>query len=104
MTSNNSATLTLTGKQARFLRGLGHQLRPVVMVGRQEITETLLASVEEALTAHELIKVKLQEGCLLDRREVAEQLATATGAAIAQVLGKTILLYRPGEQTLISLP
>ncbi|MDT8441491.1 MAG: ribosome assembly RNA-binding protein YhbY [Desulfuromonadales bacterium] len=94
----------LTGKQARFLRGLGHKLRPVVMIGRQEISETVLASVDEALTAHELIKVKLQEGCLLDRHAVAEQLAAASGAAVAQILGKTILLYRPSEQRLIDLP
>lgn len=95
---------TLTGKQARYLRGLGHALRPAVMIGRQELTDTVRTSLDESLTAHELVKVKLQEGCLLDRREVAEQLAAATGAAVAQVLGKTILLYRPSDKKLISLP
>lgn len=94
----------LTGKQARFLRGLGHKLRPVVMIGRQEITAAVLASVDEALSAHELIKVKLQEGCLLDRHQVATQLSEASNAAVAQILGRTILLYRPSEQELISLP
>jgi len=99
-----SKPLSLTGKQARFLRGLGHALRPTVMLGRQELSETVIAALDEALTAHELIKVKLQEGCLLDRRDAAEQLAVATGAAVAQVLGKTILLYRPSDKKLISLP
>ncbi len=94
----------LTGKQVRFLRGLGHHLKPVVMVGKEEISEKLLASVEEALLAHELIKVKLQEGCELDRHEVAEALAGRTGAAVAQLLGKTILLYRPSESRKINLP
>jgi RNA-binding protein len=97
-------TKTLSGKQARFLRGLGHSLRPAVMIGRQELTETILTSLDESLTAHELVKVKLQEGCLLDRREAAAQLAAATGAAVAQVLGKTILLYRPSDKKLITLP
>lgn len=96
--------LQLTGKQARFLRGLGHHLQPVVMIGREEISERVLASVEDALVAHELIKVKLQEGCLLERREAAAVLAEKTGAGIAQVLGKTILLFRPGEKHKISLP
>lgn len=96
--------LQLTGKQARFLRGLGHHLQPVVMIGREEISERVLASVEDALVAHELIKVKLQEGCLLERREAAAVLAEKTGAGIAQVLGKTILLFRPGEKRKISLP
>jgi len=94
----------LTGKQARYLRGLGHHLQPVVMIGREELSDAVLASIEEALTAHELIKVKLQEGCLLDRREAAVLLAERTGSAVAQVLGKTILLYRQGEKAKITLP
>jgi RNA-binding protein len=94
----------LTGKQVRFLRGLGHKLQPVVMIGRQEVSADVVAAVDEALQAHELIKVKLQEGCLTDRRTVADELSRATGSAVAQVLGKTILLYRPSEQALIQLP
>lgn len=94
----------LTGKQARFLRGLGHHLQPVVMIGKESLSDAVLASIEEALATHELIKVKLQEGCLLDRREAATILAEKTGAAVAQVLGKTILLYRQGEKAKINLP
>lgn len=95
---------SLTGKQARYLRGLGHSLRPAVMLGRQEVSETVITTLDEVLTAHELVKVKLQEGCVLDRREAAAQLAAATGAAVAQLLGKTILLYRPSDKQLITLP
>jgi len=94
----------LTGKQARYLRGLGHHLQPVVMIGKEDLSDSVLASIEEALAAHELIKVKLQEGCLLDRREAAALLAERTGSAVAQVLGKTILLYRQGEKQKINLP
>jgi RNA-binding protein len=96
--------ITLTGKQVRHLRGLGHHLNPVVMIGKGELTPAILTAVEEALDSHELIKLKLQEGCLLDRREVAEALTEATGGAIAQVLGKTILLYRPSENRKITFP
>lgn len=95
---------TLTGKQARFLRGLGHHLNPVVMIGRNEISDEVLRSTNEALEAHELIKIKLQEGCDLDRKEVAAMLAERTGAAVAQILGKTILLYRESEKKKIELP
>lgn len=102
--SSSSSINKLTGKQARFLRGLGHALRPAVMIGRQEITETTIAALDASLAAHELVKVKIQEGCLLDRHEAAEQLAAATGAAVAQVLGKTILFYRPSDKKLITLP
>jgi len=102
--NTDSSTKKLTGKQARFLRGLGHKLQPVVMIGKQEVSDEVVTAVDEALTIHELIKVKLQEGCLTDRREVAEQLAQASGAAVAQVLGKTILLYRASDEKLIKLP
>ncbi len=94
----------LSGKQIRHLRGLGHHLQPIVMIGREEISDRLLASVEEALDTHELIKVKLQEGCLLDRREVATILAERTASQVAQVLGKTILLYRRSDKEKINLP
>jgi len=96
--------MQLKGKQVRFLRGLGHHLKPVVMIGKDEISDKLLEAVQEALAAHELIKVKIQEGCLLDRREVAEILAEKTSAAVVQILGRTILLYHPAEERKIELP
>jgi RNA-binding protein len=102
MTSPQS--IALTGKQARYLRGLGHSLRPAVMLGRQASAASVSTTLDEALTAHELVKVKLQEGCLLDRHEAAGVLAAATNAAVAQILGKTILLYRPSDKKLITLP
>jgi RNA-binding protein len=94
----------LTGKQIRYLRGLGHHLQPVVMVGKEEVSAQIVASVEEALTTHELIKIKLQEGCITPRKEVAEMLAQTCAAEIAQVLGRTILLYRISDNKLIELP
>jgi RNA-binding protein len=94
----------LTGKQGRHLRGLGHHLHPVVMIGKEEISESLIRSVEEALDAHELIKIKLQEGYLMDRKEAAEILAERTGAAVVQILGKTILLFRRSPEEKVELP
>lgn len=94
----------LTGKQARYLRGLGHHLKPVVMLGKNDVDERLLAEVNQQLAIHELIKVKMQESCGLDRHEAAEMLAEASDAAIAQILGRTFLLYRPGEAAKIQLP
>ncbi|MEA3544340.1 MAG: ribosome assembly RNA-binding protein YhbY, partial [Thermodesulfobacteriota bacterium] len=89
--------MKLTGKPARYLRGLGHHLKPVVMIGKDEINEAVIAATDEALMIHELIKVKLQEGCLGDRKDIAAELATATDSSIAQILGKNFLLYRESE-------
>ncbi|BCA79744.1 ribosome assembly RNA-binding protein YhbY [Desulfuromonas sp. AOP6] len=95
---------SLKGKQVRYLRSLGHHLNPVVMVGRSEISDTLLTSIDQALNSHELIKIKIQEGCDLPRQEVADILANRCGAAVVQILGKTILLYRRSEDAKINLP
>jgi RNA-binding protein len=94
----------LSGKQKRYLRGLGHALKPVIMVGKGEITAALLKETVDALAFHELIKVKILESCLLDRYVVAADLAVASGAEVAQVLGRTILLYRRAEEPKIELP
>jgi RNA-binding protein len=94
----------LTGKQVRHLRGLGHKLKPAVMVGRGDISPHVLESVEENLEARELIKIKIQEGCSLDRHEAAGLLAEMTRAHLVQILGNTILLYRPSEEKIIQLP
>lgn len=94
----------LTGKQKRFLRAIGHNLKPVVMVGKGEINDSLIRETTEALEAHELIKIKILESCLIDRTEVAEQLASHCGAEVAQILGRTILLYRKSREPKIELP
>ena len=95
----------LTGKQRRYLRGLGHHLEPVVHVGKDGITEGLVGAADRALGDHELIKVRLGESAGADRHEIAASLAESTGAELVQVLGRTFLLYRrrPEEPT-IQLP
>jgi RNA-binding protein len=100
----NETTIGLTGKQKRHLRGLGHGLKPVIMIGKKEVDQPLVAETEAALAHHELIKVKVLENCPLDRHEAAETLSEATGSNVAQVLGKTFLLYRPAEKPVIVLP
>lgn len=94
----------LTGKQKRFLRGIGHGLKPVIMVGKGELSEALVRETSEALASHELVKVKILESCLLDRHEVAESLAAGCMAEVAQVLGRTVLLYKRGEEPRLELP
>ncbi|UFS70485.1 ribosome assembly RNA-binding protein YhbY [Geomonas sp. RF6] len=94
----------LTGKQRRYLRGIGHGLKPVITVGKGEISEAVLRETNEALESHELIKVKILESCMLDRHEVAESLSSECSADVAQVLGRTILLYRAAKEPRMELP
>jgi len=85
----------LAGKDRRALRALGHHLKPVVQIGQHGITDGIVDATRQALADHELIKVKVLEGAPIDRREAAEELARRTGAELAQVLGRTFLLYLP---------
>ncbi len=101
---SNKTAPELTGKQNRFLRGLGHGLNPYVMIGKHHLSDDVIKATDEALIAHELVKVRIQEGCLEDRKVVAAELADATGSAVVQVLGKTFLLYRPSDEPAITLP
>lgn len=95
----------LTGKQRRHLRALGHDLKPVVLVGKDGIDDGLVAAVDQALEDHELVKIKVGEGAGLDRHEAAEEIAKRTHSDVAQVLGYTVLLYRPHpEDPQITLP
>ena len=85
--------MPLTGKQRRTLRALGHHLTAVVFVGQNGVTPALVAATEQALVDHELVKVKVGDAPD-DRHDVAVALSAATGSEVAQVLGKTVLLFR----------
>ena len=93
----------LSGKQRRHLRALAHDLRPTVQVGKGGIDDGLIAAVDQALTDHELIKVKVGESAGLDRHDAAEAVATRTKSEVAQVLGNTVILYRahPEKPTIV---
>jgi RNA-binding protein len=95
----------LSGKQRRYLRGLGHELRPIVQIGRDGLDDGLVAAVDQALTDHELVKIKVGEAAALDRHDAAAGLAARTRSEVAQVLGNTVLLYRPHpDEPEITLP
>jgi RNA-binding protein len=87
--------MSLDGKQRRKLRALGHHLTAVVQVGQEGVTGGVLAALEQALWDHELVKVKLGSEDRDLRKEQAAALAAGTGAELAQVLGRTVLLYKP---------
>ena len=96
--------MTLSGKQNRYLRAMGHHLKPVVFIGKEGLTKVVLDKVMIELSFHELIKVKLGKG-ELSRNDAVQLLADQTGASVVQLLGKTILLYAPrSSDPIIQLP
>jgi RNA-binding protein len=86
------APLALTSRQRKWLRGRAHALRPVVRVGAAGVTDAVVEAVDAALTARELVKVRLHEP--EDKHADAEMLAARTGAVCCGLVGHTVILYR----------
>jgi RNA-binding protein len=95
----------LQGKAARYLRSLGHELTPVVQIGKEGVTEGVIQATSRALLDHELIKVKVGTEAPEDRKDTLAALATSAAAELVQVLGRTGLLYKKHpEKPRIKLP
>ena len=90
-----SSELTLTSRQRAHLKARAHALEPLVQIGHAGVQDTVVAAVDTALTAHELIKVKINDAERDERVEISEALSERTGAAIVQRVGKVVVLWRP---------
>jgi len=89
--------VSLTNPELRKLKAEAQRLEPVVLVGKGGLTAAVLASIEQALTARELIKMRFNHD--RDERDVlAGRVAEATGAALIMQVGKVAVFYRPMAQ------
>lgn len=80
-------------------------LQPIVTVGKEGVTDAVVAALEQALLDHELVKVKVGSSANDDRKEVAASLSERAGAELASIVGKTMLIYKPHpEKPTIKLP
>lgn len=73
---------------------MAHHLKPVVYIGKQGLTDGLLSAVDDALLAHELIKVKFND-FKGEKNAISEQIASGAQAQIAGMIGNILILYRP---------
>jgi RNA-binding protein len=93
-TNPKKKSLMPSGPLRRALRAAGHHLAPVVQVGKEGATDAVVRQLAQALLDHELVKVKVGTESPEDRFEAADRLAGAAQAQLAQILGRTLLLYR----------
>lgn len=95
----------ITGKQRSFLKKLAHDLEPTVFLGKSGLTENIKKEMVTGFESRELVKVKIQEGCSLDPKEVANQLAEELDAEFVQAIGRKFVLYRESrDNKQIQLP
>lgn len=96
---------TLTQSQKRYLRGMCHHLKPLVMVGGKGVTPAVTDELDVALKAHELVKVKLAGSDKATRRDQLASLLAATGAETVQQIGHMAGLFRRNpESPRLALP
>ena len=86
----------LTSMQAKYLRGLAHDLKPVVLVGQKGLSQTLIQSADEAFRRHELIKVKfIDYKEKAQKKEIAAAIENKTDCRMAGMIGHIAIFYRP---------
>ena len=88
----------LTDAQRKHLRRLGHDRDPIVLVGQGGISANLVAELDQALSHHELVKVRARVGDRDLRDEILGELATRTGAELVQRIGHVALYYRANPE------
>jgi RNA-binding protein len=96
----------LSSSQRQWLRRLAHDLKPVAQVGKNGLTEHVVAAVDQALQGSELIKVKFLD-YQDQRRQLAETLVEETGSELVAIIGNVAVLYRQHpdpERRTIALP
>ncbi len=96
--------MAVNDKQRRYLKGLAHPLKPVVMIGNSGLTPAVLNEIEQALSHHELIKVRVSGQERADRKQMLDQIAEQTGADLVMIIGHIGGFYRPADKPKITLP
>ena len=84
----------LTNRERAHLKARAHALEPVVQTGSAGVTDRLVAEVDRALTAHEVIKVKVNSDDRADRVAVGDEICARTGATAVHRVGKVVILWR----------
>lgn len=90
--------MELTEQQKKLLRGLGHQLKPVLMVGDAGLTDGVLREFTSTIAHHELVKVRVRVGDRTGRDQIIRDLCERGGAALVTRIGNVALLYRRNEE------
>ncbi len=94
----------LSNNQKKYLRGIAHGLNPMIIIGTNGVTESLMEELESTLTHHEILKIKISLGDRNERQEITQHILEQTGALLVQSVGKTCIIYRQNKETELPLP
>lgn len=96
--------MSLTKTQIRHLRGLGHSLKPVVIIGGSGLSDGVIGELNQSLEHHELMKVRVNAEDREERELLINQICEAACCELVQRIGHIALLYRAAERPILKLP
>lgn len=96
--------MKLTNKQKQYLKGLAHSLKPVVQLGGNGLTEGVMVEIDNALSHHELIKVKVPSDDREEKSLIMDAIVRESQGIKLQVIGHVLVLYRQSDEQKISIP
>ncbi len=89
--------MELNGYQRSYLTKYAHDIKPVVMIGRNGMSDSVIKAVDEALSVHELIKVKFMD-FKESRYDLAKVISEKTESILVRVVGNVAIYYREHEE------
>ncbi|MGH1428875.1 MAG: ribosome assembly RNA-binding protein YhbY [Arenicella sp.] len=96
--------MQLTGKQKNYLRGLAHNINPIITVGANGLSEAVLKELEIALEHHELLKIKLPADDKAAKTSLMATICTDTNSEPVQMIGRVGVIYRQSKKQKIIIP
>ena len=85
----------LSNVEKKALRAKAHPLKPSVMIGQHGLTEAVFTEIDNALGAHDLIKVRIRGADKIKRTEFCEQMEKQLNAEVVDQIGFITVLHRP---------
>ena len=93
----------LNARDKKILRAQAQQYRSLFQIGKDGISDNLIATLGDSLRAHELVKLNLLKTAPLSTAEAAAMLAQATDSELVHSIGRTFVLYRRSKKNLMGL-
>ena len=96
--------MALLNRQVRHLKALAHKKNPVVTIGNNGLSESVITEIMAALSHHELIKVKLPAAQRKDREHLSHEVCERCNAEFVTLIGRVLVIFSPAPDTAIQFP
>jgi len=94
----------LSNSQIRHLKGLAHNLKPVVMIGDKGLSQTVMDEIKIALDSHELIKINIRAEDRENRNTIIEKIINKTQSTKVQTIGGKLVIYKQSKEPKVAIP